>query len=218
MKVRQYLVVGAGRFGTAVSTTLHELGHEVVVVDRNESLVESIMGRVTHAVIADATEEAALSSLGVRNFDAVVVAIGANFQANVLATALLKSLGARHVVSKASDRLTAEVLSRVGADRVVRPEHDMGIQLAKQFAAPKVLDAFDFGTGHEVLEIVAQDPLLGRLSELKLPARFRVHMIAVERHGKVELNPTSEFEVMPGDKVVLIGEHSALSQLRSWLD
>ncbi len=218
MKVRQYLVLGAGRFGTAVSTTLYEMGHEVVVVDRNELLVESIMGRVTHAVVADATEEAALSRLGVRNFDAVVVAIGVNFEANVLATTLLKSLGARFVVSKATNQLTAQVLTRVGADRVVRPEHDMGVQLAKQFAAPKVLEAIEFGTGHEVLEIVAQDPLLGTLGELRLPRRFRVHMIAVERGGQVELNPSSDFEVMRGDKVVLIGDHHALAQLRTWLD
>lgn len=218
MKVRQYLVLGAGRFGAAVSTALYEMGHEVVVVDRNELLVEAIMGRVTHAVVADATEEAALSRLGVRNFDAAVVAIGVNFEANVLATTLLKSLGARLVVSKATNQLTAEVLTRVGADRVVRPEHDMGVQLAKQFAAPKVLEAIEFGTGHEVLEIVAQDPLLGTLGELRLPARFRVHMIAVERDGKVELNPTSDFKVKRGDKVVLIGDHHALARLRVWLD
>lgn len=218
MKVRQYLVLGAGRFGAAVSTTLYEMGHEVVVVDRNELLVEAIMGRVTHAVVADATEEAALSRLGVRNFDAAVVAIGVNFEANVLATTLLKSLGASLVVSKATNQLTAEVLTRVGADRVVRPEHDMGVQLAKQFAAPKVLEAIEFGTGHEVLEIVAQDPLLGTLGELRLPRRFRVHMIAVERDGEVELNPTSDFEVMRGDRVVLIGERQALDRLRDWLD
>ncbi len=218
MKIRQYLVLGAGRFGTAVSTTLYEMGHEVVTVDRNELLIEAIMGRVTHAVVADATEEAALSRLGVRNFDAIVVAIGVNFEANVLATTLLKSLGAKFVVSKATNRLTAEVLARVGADKVVRPEHDMGVQLAKQFAAPKVLEAIEFGTGHEVLEIVAQEPLLGTLGDLQLPRRFRVHMIAVERDGQVELNPTSDFQVVKGDKAVLIGDRHSLAQLRAWLD
>lgn len=218
MKVRQYLVIGAGRFGTAVSTTLHASGHEVVVVDRNEDLIESIMHRVTYAVIADATDEGALRSLGVRNFDAVVVAIGVNFQANVLATTLLKSMGAKHVVSKAADKLTAEVLMRVGADRVVRPEHDMGVQLAKQFAEPTVLDAFDFGAEHEVVEMIAQKPLEGSLRSLELSGRFRIHVIAVERHNQVELNPTADYEIRPGDKLVLIGSRESLNRLRSWLD
>src|SRR5690625_2623436 len=132
------------------------------------------MHRVTYAVIADATDECALRSLGVRNFDAVVVAIGVNFQANVLATTLLKSMGAKHVVSKAADKLTAEVLMRVGADRVVRPEHDMGVQLAKQFAEPTVLDAFDFGAEHEVVEMIAQKPLEGSLRCMESAGRFLI--------------------------------------------
>ena len=217
MKVRQYLVIGAGRFGSAVSTNLHQFGHEVVVLDRNEATIEAIMHQVTHALIADATDEAALGSLGVRNFDAAIVAIGVNFQATVLATTLLKNLGAKYVVSKAADRLTAEVLSRVGADRVVRPEHDMGVQLARQFAEPNVLESFDFGTGHEVLELMARKPLIGSLRDLQLPTRFRVHVAAVERDSQVELNPVADYEVAAGDKLAIIGSRESLNKLRAWL-
>ena len=94
----------------------------------------------------------------------------------------------------------------------------MGVQLARQFAEPTVLDAFDFGTDHEVVELVAQKPLEGRLRDLALPARFRIHVIAVERYNQVELNPTADFEVRPGEKLVLIGSRQSLTRLRSWLD
>ncbi len=138
MKVQQFLVIGAGRFGSAVATTLYDLGHEVVVVDQREAAIEAIMDQVTHAIIADATDEQALNKIGVANFDAVIVAIGTGLESNILATLAAKSIGARHVVSKATSNLAARVLARVGADLVVRPEHDMGQRLARQLAAPSI--------------------------------------------------------------------------------
>ncbi|MEZ4661899.1 MAG: TrkA family potassium uptake protein [Caldilineaceae bacterium] len=107
MKAKQFLVVGAGRFGAAVATTLYELKHEVVVIDEDEEAIEDIMDKVTHALIADATDEATLRKIGCSNFDAIIIAIGENFEANILATVAAKSLGARHVISKAKDLLSA---------------------------------------------------------------------------------------------------------------
>src|SRR5690606_2080152 len=137
---RQFLVLGVGRFGSALATALYEQGHEVVAVDRSEERVERVMERVTHALIADATDDHVLRDLGVANFDAVIVAIGANFEANVLATVTAKGLGAQRVVSKASSEVAANVLTRVGADLVVRPEHDMGLRLAQHLTTPELLD------------------------------------------------------------------------------
>jgi trk system potassium uptake protein len=217
VKAKQFLVIGAGRFGSAVATTLYNLGHEVVVLDRSEEAVEGIMNQVTHAAIADATDEDTLRKLGCSNFDAVVVAIGENFEANVLATVAAKSVGARHVVSKVASALAARVLARVGADEVIRPEHDMGIRVARQLATPSILDAFNLGTEHGVIEIEVGSRLVGSLESLRLRNRFGVQVIAVNRAGRLEVGPRADFELKPGDKVVLIGSNEAIAKIRDYL-
>jgi len=217
VKAKQFLVIGAGRFGAALATTLYELGHEVVVVDRSEEAIEVIMHRVTHAAIVDATDEEALRKLGCGNFDAVVVAIGDNLEANILATVAAKSVGARHVVSKVASALAARVLAKVGADEVVRPEHDMGVRVAKQLATPSILDAFELGPEHGVIEIEVRPPLVGTLESLRLRNRFGVQAIAVNRGGKLEVGPSGDFELRPADKVVLIGNNVAIERIRDFL-
>jgi trk system potassium uptake protein len=214
---KQFLVIGAGRFGSALATTLYELGHEVVVIDRRESRVEAIMNQVTHAAIVDATDEDALRKLGIGNFSHVIVAIGENLEANILATVAAKSSGAQQVISKASSNLAAQVLSRVGADQVIRPEHDMGMRLAMQLATPSIVDAFKLGETHGVIEIEVQRELVGRLEQLKLPNRFGVQVIAVNRDGRLEVSPRADYELRPGDKIVLIGSNEAIARLRAHL-
>lgn len=217
MKIKQFLVIGAGRFGTAIASTLYELGHEVVVVDEQEERVEDIMNRVTHAVIMDATDEDALRKLGVNNFDTVVVAIGKNLEANILATVAVKGLGAKNVISKVTSHLAAQVLSKVGADQVIRPEHDMGVRLAKQLVTPSMVDAFELGGDHEVIEVEARDKLRGELKKLRLTNRFGVQVIAINRGGKVEVSPKAESVIMPGDRVVIIGSTESIDRLRNHL-
>lgn len=217
MKAKQFLVIGAGRFGSAVATTLYDLGHEVVVIDRSEAAVEAIMNRVTHAAIADAADEQALRKLGCGNFDAVIVAIGHNLEGNILATVAAKSVGARHVVSKVASELAARVLARVGADEVIRPEHDMGVRVARQLATPSIIDAFNLGPEHGVIEIDVGPRLTGTLESLRLRNRFDVQVIAVNRAGKLEVGPRADFELKSGDKVVLIGSNAAIEKIRDYL-
>jgi trk system potassium uptake protein len=217
VKAKQFLVIGAGRFGSAVATTLYDLGHEVVVIDRSEAAVEAIMNRVTHAAIADAADEQALRKLGCGNFDAVIVAIGHNLEGNILATVAAKSVGARHVVSKVASELAARVLARVGADEVIRPEHDMGVRVARQLATPSIIDAFNLGPEHGVIEIDVGPRLTGTLESLRLRNRFGVQVIAVNRAGKLEVGPRADFELKPGDKVVLIGSNPAIEKIRDYL-
>lgn len=217
MKSQQFLVIGAGRFGSAVATTLYDLGHEVVVVDRREAAVEAVMDQVTHAIIADATDEQALQKIGVANFDGVIVAIGTALESNILATLAAKSSGARHVVSKATSNLAARVLTRVGADLVVRPEHDMGQRLARQLAAPNILDSFALGDAHGVVELEAGPKLVGRLDALRLPNRFGVQVIAVNRDEGVEVSPGATFELQSEDRLVIIGGNDELAKLRTYL-
>ncbi len=217
MKARQFLVIGAGRFGSALATTLFELGHEVVVVDHREAAVEDVMDRVTHAIVADATEEETLRKIGAANFDAVVVAIGHDLEANILATVAAKSIGARHVVSKATGHLAARVLAKVGADEVIRPEHDMGRRLAQQLATPSIVDAFKLGDAHGVVEVEVGNKLTGTLAHLRLPNRFGVQVIAVNRGGEVDISPGASYELQAGDRLVIIGSNDAIARFREHL-
>lgn len=214
MKVRSYLVVGAGRFGGALARTLFELGHEVMVVDRREAPLEGIMAHATHALVLDAANEGELAKVGVANFDAVVVAIGDSFEASVLATATAKALGARYVVAKAGTAREAEVHRKVGADHVVRPEHDMGERLAQQLVTPALVDAFALGQAHGVLELVAGRRLVGTLAHLRLPHRYAVQVVAIERGDALTVGPKADFEVAEGDKLVVIGATEALDRFR----
>lgn len=211
---RQFLIVGMGRFGSAVAETLYDLGHEVVAVDRNEKALEEVMNRVTHATILDASDEKALSKLGIGQFDTVVVAIGEDLEASILVTVAAKGAGAKHVISKADRQLTARVLASVGADEVIRPEHDMGRRLARQLATPNIIDTLELGSEHSVVEVEAQDKLCGKLSELKLPNRFGIQVIAVNRAGKLSVGPGADFTVQSGDRLVVIGSNREVSKLR----
>lgn len=217
MKVKQFLVIGLGRFGAALASTLYSLGHEVVAVDSDEAQVEAVMHQATHAAILDASDEAALRKLGIGNFDVVIVAIGESLEANILATVLAKSLGAKHVISRANSELAARVLSKVGADEVLRPEYEMGIRLAQQLATPSIIDAFNLGDEYGVIEIGVGSKLVGRLKNLRLSNRFGVQVIAVNREGKLYISPGADFDLQLGDKIVLIGSNQEIENFRTHL-
>ncbi len=217
MKSKQCLVIGLGRFGTAVATTLYEMGHEVVAVDTNEDHVENVMNLVTHAAVLDATEERALKGIGVADFDVVVVGIGTDVQAAILATMNAKSLGAPYVVTKAIDEMARRVLERIGADLVIRPEHDSGVRIARQIATPNIVDTLNLGSDYAIVELEANDRLKGNLRELNLTGRFGVQVIAINRGGKVEISPRAEEELRTHDKIVVIGMAHAIDDLRRYL-
>jgi trk system potassium uptake protein len=217
MKSKQCLVIGLGRFGTAVATTLYEMGHEVVAVDTNEENVENVMNLVTHAAVLDATEERALKSIGVADFDVVVVGIGSDVQSAILATMNAKSLGAPYVITKAIDEMARRVLERIGADLVIRPEHDSGVRIARQIATPNIVDSLDLGNDYGIVELEANERLKGNLRELNLTGRFGVQVIAINRAGKVEISPRAEEDLRPHDKLVVIGLAHAIDDLRRYL-
>jgi trk system potassium uptake protein len=218
MRVKQFLVIGVGRFGSALATTLYKMRHEVVAIDMDEEKVEAIMNKVTHAAILDATDEDALKKIGVGNFDQVIVAIGNDLESNILATVAAKNMNAKYVICKANSELSARVLSRVGADEVIRPEHDMGIRLAEQISTPDIVDQFRLGENHSVIEIETQKRLCGKLMDLNLTNRFGVQVIAVNRTGRLEVSPRADFELMDGDKAVVIGSNDAVDKFRDYLD
>lgn len=211
------MVIGIGRFGAAVARTLHDLGHDVIAVDIDEGEIQQVMDDVTHAAVLDATDEVALAQIGVDEVDTVIVAIGDNLEASILATVNAKAAGAKYVISKANDATAARVLASVGADEIVRPEHDMGRRLAQQLASPNEIGTLDVGPDHAIVELEVRDRLRGSLAKIALTERFHVEVLAVHHDREVVVHPEPEDEVEPGDRIVVIGRTEDLAALRRHL-
>ncbi|MFY9384396.1 MAG: TrkA family potassium uptake protein, partial [Dethiobacteria bacterium] len=211
-------VIGAGRFGSSVATTLYELGHNVMVVDIDPSLVQEISESVTHAVQADATSEAALSSLGIKDFDVIVVAIGHEIQSSIMTCILLIEMGARFVVARAQTELHGKVLSKIGVNRVVFPERDMGQKLAHSLSAFNIVDLIELSSNSNVVEVSAPEEMVGRsLKELNLRARFGINVIALRSiDGKTNISPGAEDRIKKGDLIVAVGDNKALKKM-GWI-
>ncbi|TDO89278.1 trk system potassium uptake protein TrkA [Halanaerobium saccharolyticum] len=215
--MKQFVVVGLGRFGASVAATLAENGHDVLAIDRDPEKVQAISGDVTHAVEADATDEEALKTLGVRNFDVAVVSIGDNVSANILCTLILKELNLPYVIVKAPDTLHGKVLTKVGADRVVYPERDMGVRIAQNLISSNVLDYIEFAPEYGVIEILASQKMVGRtLKELELRANFDVNVMAIKRGEQLYISPGADDKIMDGDKLVLMGKNENLDKMRDF--
>ncbi|GAW92289.1 potassium channel family protein [Calderihabitans maritimus] len=211
---KSFVVIGLGRFGSSLAKTLSQMGHEVLAVDVSEERVQNISEYVTHAVQIDAMDEEALKTLGVRNFDAVVVAIGQDVQASILVTLILKELGVQRVVAKALNEMHGKVLERVGADQVVYPERDMGIRLAHNLIATNVLDYIELAPDYSIVEVACPAEFHGKtLGELNLRARYGVTVIVVKKGNEVLAAPGADVRVYDGDVLVVIGSKEGLKKL-----
>ncbi len=214
----EYAVIGMGRFGRSVAATLTQLGHQVMAIDKDEEALREVTDDVTHAVQIDSTDADALRSIGIGNFDAVVVAIGDFIQESILTTLLLKELGCKRIIAKAVDDLQAKVLERVGADLIVRPEREMGARIAHQLASPGVLDFMEVSPTFSIEELSVPDRLSGRsLKDLDLRARYGVSVLLIRRDGQLLISPDGETQLRAGDVLVVVGENKQLSKLESSL-
>ncbi|MFZ5641765.1 MAG: potassium channel family protein [Bacillota bacterium] len=208
---KQFAIIGLGRFGTSVARTLALMGYEVLAIDTDEEKIEELVETVTHAVQADAMDEDALKALGIRNFDVVIVSIGHDIQASILVTVILKELGVKYVVAKARNDLHGLVLTKIGADKVVYPERDMGMRVAHSLVATNVLDHIELSPEYSILEVVAPDSLVGKtLRESALRARFGVTVMAVKRGREITVSPEADEVIQENDILVCIGENDKL--------
>ena len=213
---RQFLVVGLGRLGIAMVGTLDSLGHDVLALDLDESVVQDLSDRLpnVHVAAADATDEDILRNLNVESFDSAAVVIGENhIEAGILTTANLKELGVPHIVARATSKVHARVLERVGADRVIQPEREMGEQVARVLASPAVLDYVDLGDDEAIIEARVPDQWTGRsLAELALSRRHGLTVVAHKRPGEAGTLPNGETVLQKGDVVVVGGNKKTLDE------
>jgi trk system potassium uptake protein len=215
MAHEQVMVIGLGRFGSALAVELERLGHEVLAIDHNEELVNEIAPDVTHALQLDAADEDALRSAGAGDFATAIVAISSDAEPSIFATMVLKRLGVRTVIAKAGSLLHGEILARVGADRVVFPERETGLRLAHSFNVPNVIDYLDVAPNFGIEKIRPPKAFVGKsLGELDLKGRLGLTPIALRRGQQVFVNPAREERVADGDELILIGRDDKLEELR----
>ncbi|MDD6770927.1 MAG: TrkA family potassium uptake protein [Inconstantimicrobium porci] len=218
MNKKQYVVIGLGRFGKSVAETLYDLGNDVLVIDANEDAVQEISNSVTHAVQMDATDESALRTLGLSNFDVAVVTIGSNIQASVMATLLVKELGVKYIIAKGHNDLHAKVLYKIGANRVILPEKDMGIRVAHNLVSSNILDYIELSSNYSIIEIDAPDMWQNKsLKELSLRSKFGINIMALKKEGDVNVSPQANDVVEPGDIIVAIGSTDELNNLETFI-
>ena len=211
---KSFAVIGIGRFGASVAQTLCTLGHEVLAIDRDETRIAAIADLVTHAVVADTTDERALKRIGVRNFDCIIISVGDDIRTSILTSVLVKEQGAQYVIAKASDRLHARLLEKTGADKVVLPEHEAGVRLARSLVSGSIIDYLDLSDEYSINETLIPTPWVGKtLVELNVRNRFGVSVIAIRRGEDILVTLDPKAPLHAGDVLVMIGSNESLTRI-----
>jgi trk system potassium uptake protein TrkA len=212
----QFAVIGLGRFGRAVCSTLYHLGYDVLATDIDEKRVSQVLTDqiAAHAVQLDSTQPSALREAGVFEFDTVIIAIGNYLEESIVTTLNVKEGGVPHVVAKASSEVHYKLLQRVGADHVVFPEYEAGCALARSLTKPAILDRFDLDPDNSIVEIIVPDEFHGKtIADLKLRSRFGLNLIAVSHSGKFVINPEPNDRLEKGSAMVVIGSNRDINRL-----
>lgn len=209
---KQYAVIGMGRFGSSVALSLFKLGYDVLAIDKNEARIQAISSVVTHAVQANSTEEEALRAIGIRNMDVVVVAIGQDIQSSILTTLILKDMGIHTIVVKAQNELHGKVLKKIGADKIIFPERDMGNRVAHHLISPNILEYIELSDDYSIVEIKASAKMVGRsLRELDIRAKHGCNVMGIKTGEKMNIAPQAEDKIEHSDILVVIGKNDDIN-------
>ncbi|NIA22595.1 MAG: TrkA family potassium uptake protein [Proteobacteria bacterium] len=226
--MERFVVIGLGRFGQSVAINLAKLGKNVIAIDEDPQKVEEIADFVFQAAACDATDEKNLRDLGLKNADVGVVSVGEDISSSILITLTLKEMGIKKIISKALTQVQGKVLIKVGADRVIYPERDMGERLAKRLSSPQLFDLIELTESHGILELLAPESFVGkRLDQLELRKKYGVTVIAVKRNmpelkddgstsfkESMILSPGPDFEVLLGDIMIILGKSKSLDKIK----
>ncbi|EET61881.1 TrkA N-terminal domain protein [Marvinbryantia formatexigens DSM 14469] len=206
--MKQILLIGLGRFGTHVAKKLSELDHQVMAVDIREERVNEVLPDVTNALIGDSTSEEFLSSLGVRNFDVCIVAIGDNFQSSLETTSLLKELGANMVVARASSDVHEKFLLRNGADETVYPERQFARWTAMRYSADHIFDYIDLGKDYAIFEVAVPSAWVGRtIAEADVRRKHHINIMALRRDGQLDMTISPDTLLLKDDTLLVLGSN-----------
>lgn len=212
--MKNFVVIGLGRFGSAIARELCELGHQVLAMDTNRELVQNIADDVTHAVVGDGRDPSVLEELGVKDYDCAVVAIGNDVGSSALITMRLKELSVPQIVCKAQSHVHQRLLEKLGADRVVFPEHEMGIKVAQGLAHSNIINFIELSPEYGIVEIDLPNGWAGKtIRDVDVRAKYEVNVIAVRRGQDINVAPGAQCILFPGDKLMVIGRDVNISAL-----
>jgi len=212
--MKQFIVLGLGRFGSAVATTLAEMGYEVLGVDNDVERVNDLKNKITEVVQADISEEKVLTELGAKNFDAAIVGVASNLESSILTAIILKEMGIKYIIAKAQNNLHAKVLEKIGVDKIVFPERDMGIRIARSLITPNIKDYIELEPDYSIIEIEAPLDFEDKtLSELDLRNKYGINVLAIKRDDKFNISPQAKDVIRKGDFLIVIGETEKITKL-----
>ncbi|WP_413381840.1 potassium channel family protein [Alkalihalobacillus sp. 1P02AB] len=211
---KQFIVIGLGRFGSSLTKTLIENGHEVLAIDKDLNLVEEMANIATQALQADCTDESVLQELDVRHFNHAVVAIGENLQASILTTLLLKEMGIPKVTAKAKNAVHGKVLTKIGVDQIIYPERDMGVRLGKQLSSDNLIDYIELSPYYNLVEMKAPSAMDGRtLAQLNIPTNYGCTIMAIKNNIDINVSPKAEDTIQAGDILLMIGSNEDIRNM-----
>mgnify|MGYP001764288362 FL=1 len=210
---RQYVVIGLGQFGTAVAETLLSMGYEVLGIDNNAEIVQNLSTKLTHVVQLDAGDPSALQRMGLVNYDVVFVTLR-DLQASIICALNLKEMGCKYLVVKANSANHAKILEKIGVEKVVLPERDMGVRIAHSVASSSLLDYIDMSPEYSIAEIVAPEQFFGkRLRDLDLRNKYNLNIIAIHHEKTINVTPSADDRIWSGDVIVVVGSKKDIAKL-----
>lgn len=215
MKKKEFAIIGLGRFGKSVATSLASSGAQVMVVDKDEDALQEISDYVTHTIKGDATNSTIVNQLGLGNYDGVVIAMSSNLEANVMATILVKETGVPFVISKARTELEGRVLKKIGADKIVYPEKETGMRLASHLMHDNYFEAVELSEEYSIMDVDIPRAWIGKtLKSLDIRAHYGLNVIGVRggREG-LNINPAPDYELQEEDVLIMLGRNNTLNQL-----
>ncbi len=204
--MKSILLVGLGRFGRHIAEKLNSLNHQVMAVDRREGRVDAILPFVTNAQIGDSTNPDFLVSLGIRNFDFCIVAIGDDFQSSLETTSLLKELGAKLVVSRAASDVHAKFLLKNGADEIIYPEKQLADWVAIRYSADHIFDYIELDDDHAIFEVQVPGEWMGKtVGELDVRKKYNINIMGLKENGKMNLTVTPDTRITDRQTMLVLG-------------
>lgn len=215
---REFAVIGLGRFGGSICRELSMEGMDVLAIDSDEDKVNEYKNLASHAVIADATDEATLRELGINNIDHVIVAIGDNIQASILTTVILTDMNIKKITVKAQNDYHEKILNRIGAHHVVHPERDMGKRIAHSIISNNILDYLEVSEDHSIVEVKTGKKMIGKsLIDLDIRANYGCNVVAIKQGKDINVSPRAEDKLRENDILIVIGADKDISRFEKQL-
>ncbi|MDD7305647.1 MAG: TrkA family potassium uptake protein [Peptoniphilaceae bacterium] len=212
--MKQFLIIGCGRFGSSCAEQLTKLGNEVIAIDKSEDVIDEVSKYVTHAVSIENINVEVLKSLGASNVDVAIIAISSNFEQAILSLVACRNIGIPEVIVKAKDKIHADILKKIGADKVVIPESDSAIRLARAISSNQIFEYIEFDDRYSIVELVPKESWIGKsLNELNLRSAYGINIIAINNKEKTNVNPAANYVIKDTDFLIVAGENKDLDKL-----